>query len=65
MAGTARLATQEGINACPETGACIAAIATLRANGWIGADDEVLTFNTGAGTKYVDLLPPIPEGNFG
>jgi len=61
MAGAARLAQQEGINACPETGACIAAIATLRERGWIGPDDEVLTFNTGAGTKYVELLPQIPE----
>jgi threonine synthase len=59
-AGAARLAHSEGINACPEAGACVAAIASLRASGWIGADDEVLTFNTGAGTKYVELLPTIP-----
>lgn len=57
MRGTAQLATTEGVCACPEAGACIAAIASLRAQGWIGADDEVLTFNTGAGTKYVELLP--------
>jgi threonine synthase len=53
------LARSEGVCACPEAGACISAIRTLRARGWIGPDDEVLTFNTGAGTKYAELLPAI------
>ncbi len=57
MLATAQLAATEGICACPEAGACVAAIAALRATGWIGADEEVLTFNTGAGTKYAELLP--------
>ncbi len=38
----------------------MAAIESLRRSGWIKADDELLTFNTGAGTKYVELLPPLP-----
>jgi threonine synthase len=53
------LARREGVAACPEAGACISAIRGLRASGWIGPDDEVLTFNTGAGTKYAELLPAI------
>lgn len=52
------LAATTGISACPEAGACISAIRRLRASGDIGPDDEVVTFNTGAGTKYVELLPP-------
>ncbi|MBX7079081.1 MAG: threonine synthase [Nannocystaceae bacterium] len=59
MDATRELARSEGINACPEAGACIAAIRRLRASGWLRADDEVVTFNTGAGTKYVEQLPPL------
>jgi threonine synthase len=57
LAGARALARAEGIHACPETGACVAAIRRLRDIGFIGADDEVLTFNTGSATKYVELLP--------
>ena len=57
LADTRVLASREGISACPEAGACISAIRALRASGWIAKGDEVLTFNTGAGTKYVELLP--------
>jgi len=57
LAGARALARGEGIHACPETGACIAAIRRLRETGFIGPNDEVLTFNTGAATKYVELLP--------
>ncbi|MFO0631741.1 MAG: threonine synthase [Nannocystaceae bacterium] len=60
VAATRELARSEGVNACPEAGACIAAIRALRASGWLRADDEVVTFNTGAGTKYVEQLPPLP-----
>jgi threonine synthase len=57
LAGARALARAEGIHACPETGACIAAIRRLRDSGFIGPEDEVLTFNTGSATKYVELLP--------
>jgi threonine synthase len=57
LAGARALARAEGIHACPETGACIAAIRRLRDTGFIGPEDEVLTFNTGSATKYVELLP--------
>lgn len=59
LAGARRLARLEGIHACPETGACVAAIERLRTEGFIGPDDEVVTFNTGAATKYVELLPSV------
>lgn len=54
-----RLGALEGTNACPEGGACVSAIAQLRTQGWISPTDEVLFVNTGAGTKYVDELPPV------
>ena len=51
-----RLAASEGINAAPEGGACVAAVRQLRRSGWIGAGERVVVFNTGAGTKYVEVL---------
>jgi threonine synthase len=50
------MASLEGVNACPEGGACVAAVRELRGRGWIAASDEVVIFNTGAGTKYVEVL---------
>jgi len=52
IAGAARLATLEGIDACPEGGACLAALETLKAAGQIARDDLVVLFNTGSGIKY-------------
>ena len=49
----------EGINACPEGGACISAVRALRERGFIRPDDEVVVFNTGAGTKYLETLPEL------
>ncbi len=42
-----------GIAACPEGGATFAALRRLRGEGHIGADDEVVCFNTGAWLKYL------------
>ena len=50
----------EGINACPEGGACVTAVRALKEQGWLSADDEIVIFNTGAGTKYLETLPPLP-----
>ncbi len=50
------LAAASGVDACPEGGACLAAIRELRARDWIRADEEVVLFNTGAGTKYLEVL---------
>jgi threonine synthase len=56
VADMVAMASLEGINACPEGGACVSAVRELRAAGWIGGEDEVVIFNTGAGTKYVEVL---------
>lgn len=58
---TLTLGRLEGINACPEGGACVAAVRRLVADGWIADDEEVVIFNTGAGTKYVETMPAIPD----
>ena len=50
--GTARLAEETGILGSPEGGACLAAYRRLLAEGWLGTDDEVVLFNTGAAANY-------------
>jgi threonine synthase len=47
----------EGISFCPESAACVLGIEKLRADGRIGLDDRVVLFNTGAGTKYAEVVP--------
>jgi threonine synthase len=57
-----RTARLEGAFVCPEGAAGIAAIRRLRTDGWIGADDEVVLLNTGAGIKYPETVvadPPL------
>jgi threonine synthase len=46
------LASRSGIDVCPEGGAAWAAIALLRASGWLSERDRVVVFNTGTGLKY-------------
>ncbi len=46
----------EGIAVCPETGACLAALATALHTGAIAADSDVVVCNTGAAQKYVEVL---------
>ncbi|MGI8743962.1 MAG: threonine synthase [Bryobacteraceae bacterium] len=48
------LATDEGIFAAPEGGACIAALRKLLANGFLKADERIVIYNTGAGLKYLE-----------
>jgi threonine synthase len=45
----------QGIFACPEGGATLAAFQHLRKQGWISADESVVLFNTGSGLKYAHL----------
>lgn len=52
-----RAAALEGIGVCPESGACLAALETLRSAGEIRADERVVVFNTGAAQKYTECLP--------
>ena len=51
-------AKTEGIFAAPEGAACRVAYQKLRANGFLGAADTVVLFNTGSGLKYLDVLDP-------
>jgi threonine synthase len=50
--GARRLAALEGVDACPEGGACVAALRRLAAAGSIGRNETVVLFNTGTGLKY-------------
>jgi threonine synthase len=49
------MARGEGIFACPEGGATLAAAHELVASGSIASDDRVVLFNTGTGLKYPDI----------
>ncbi|MCS7178340.1 MAG: threonine synthase [Anaerolineae bacterium] len=44
---------KEGIFACPEGGATLAALKVLRDQGWIDPEERVVLFNTGSGLKYL------------
>ena len=46
----------EGIGICPETAACIGALEQLAAERWIGRDERVVIFNTGAAQKYPEAM---------
>jgi len=43
----------EGIFACPEGAATLAAARRLLASGWLNRDERVILFNTGSGIKYL------------
>jgi threonine synthase len=46
------LASLEGVDACPEGGAAVAAIRSLAERGMIAPGERVVAFNTGAGVLY-------------
>jgi threonine synthase len=48
-----RLGALEGIFACPEGAATLAAVERLLRDGWLQGDEAVVLFNTGSGLKYV------------
>ena len=47
-----RIARTEGVFACPEGGATLAALEVLLEQGWIAPEERVVLFNTGTGLKY-------------
>lgn len=47
-----RMSSLEGIFACPEGGATLAALERLLAEGWVRRDECIVLFNTGTGLKY-------------
>lgn len=56
LAAMAQLAEQEGVFACPEGAATLAAARTLRKQGVLREEDQVLLINTGSAYKYPELL---------
>src|SRR5271156_2664115 len=48
------LATDEGIFAAPEGGACVAAARKLLASGFLKPEEKILIYNTGSGIKYLE-----------
>jgi threonine synthase len=68
LADLREVASLEGAFVCPEGAAAFAAARKLRASGWLGADDQVVVLNTGAGLKYPQTVPvdapvlPAPTG---
>ncbi len=55
MAQCAReMAEKEGISACAEGGAALAALKRLAASGHVGKRDRIVLFNTGTGLKLLD-----------
>jgi threonine synthase len=44
----------EGMFPAPEGGACVAAVAELISNGFLGKDDRIVIYNTGSGLKYLE-----------
>ncbi len=56
LAAIRELAEVEGLFACPEGAACLAALRHLRARIEIDHDERIVLFNTGMGLKYLDAL---------
>ncbi len=52
VAAQCELTATEGIDACPEGGATLAALRMLVTHGTVGDGDSVVLFNTGAGWLY-------------
>jgi threonine synthase len=52
-----RASSAEGISVCPETAVCFDALERLIATGDVKPHEEVVVFNTGAATKYLEALP--------
>jgi threonine synthase len=46
----------EGVAMCPESAACIGAVETAVARGWVRRDESIVIFNTGAAQKYVEVI---------
>jgi threonine synthase len=65
LADLALAARLEGMFLCPEGAATVTAARQLVASGFLGADDEVVLLNTGAGVIYPDTVtvdvPTIPK----
>jgi len=56
MDAVKEMASTEGIFACPEGGAALAAYKQLLLGGFLKDGDSVVLFNTGSGYKYLDAF---------
>lgn len=54
--GALELASDEGVFAAPEGGACVAALRKLLADGKLAAGDRIVLYNTGSGLKYLEAF---------
>jgi threonine synthase len=61
MAESYALGAATGVCACPEGGACLAALKKLRSSGWIQPEESVILFNTGSGVKYGEAFETYPS----
>jgi len=52
-----RVASREGVAICPEAAVCFDCLEQLAAAGKVGADEEIVVFNTGAAQKYPEAVP--------
>ena len=52
--GGIELASEEGIFAAPEGGACVAAARALVNSGFLKPADRTVLYNTGSGLKYLE-----------
>ena len=52
------LASDEGIFAAPEGGACVAALKKLLASGTLKPEERIVIYNTGSGLKYLEAYSP-------
>jgi threonine synthase len=51
-----RVAGAEGIGVCPEAAVCFDCLERLHEDGFIGAEETVVVFNTGAAQKYPEAM---------
>jgi threonine synthase len=56
MDSVLQISKSEGLFACPEGAATLAATKKLIAEGEIEKNETVVLFNTGSGLKYTDLF---------
>jgi threonine synthase len=57
------LASDEGIFAAPEGGACVAALKKLLGSGFLTPKERIVIYNTGTGLKYLEAYSPrFPRG---
>ena len=56
MESVGQVSRSEGLFACPEGAATLAALKRMLADGQVDKSEKVVLFNTGSGLKYVDLF---------